>query len=489
MDPKSGQIQQSDDVVVSKCNTKRWLVILPLFVLLQVGVYFATDTPSATQCAMQQWRFFSADSTCSINNTTIPSGALNLTDPQFNFLYAAAALPNAVLMVVVGILTSMFGARLAVVVGVIGALVGQILVSVGVMDSSLPVMLVGRAVLGVAAESTSTGFAVLNIKYFASLKSMITGVVTFVGRGTSVASLNLGYLVAQLWGLAMAYWLAAVICALSVIAGFVLVFVDYRHDVANDLQTERDALPSLRETAASIAELPVTFWLITLSLSSFYPGMFTLTANGGVILMHKFRFTPDEANGIKSLIFGLALLTPFVGVLIDKCGYNVVFTLMGCVLAVVGTVFLLFTSNALWIGWFSFALVGVGYAFFVTATWPTLAFLVPLKRKQGAASGVQLAVWNAFCGATPFLMGQLLHTDHTATTMGYAVLGLLGFATLMAVLVLVVDRSSAEPMMWRRNAWTNEQMEALALLRRTVDEKSMLIPYEGAEDVTRMHSE
>ena len=146
-------LERSDDEIALQgfCSPKKPLykvLGLALMCLLGFGSYFCFDNPGALQDD------FKVD--------------LQMSTSKFVLLYSIYSWPNVILCFIGGfLLDSVFGIRLGTIIYMGLTLIGQIIFATGAMVNEFWVMMVGRFVFGVGAESLAVAqnnYAVLWFK-------------------------------------------------------------------------------------------------------------------------------------------------------------------------------------------------------------------------------------------------------------------------------------------------------------------------------------
>lgn len=91
--------------------------------------------------------------------------------------------------------------------------------------------------------------------------------------------------------------------------------------------------------------------------------------------MHKFHYTPDEANNINSMIYLVsALSSPFFGFIIDKVGFNITWIFLSTFATTISHCLLVFTQVDPYVG---MIMMGIGYSMLAASLWPLVALIVP----------------------------------------------------------------------------------------------------------------
>ena len=82
-----------------------------------------------------------------------------------------------------------------------------------------------------------------------------------------------------------------------------------------------------------------------------------------------------------------AVASPFLGILVDKTGLNLVWLNLGILLTLGAHAMLAFLGTAMWFPYFAMVLMGIAYSLLACALWPLVSFIVP-EHQLGTAYGM-----------------------------------------------------------------------------------------------------
>ncbi len=117
-----------------------------------------------------------------------------------------------------------------------------------------------------------------------------------------------------------------VLCMLAVTFGLLVVLLD-RHGARvigrrPPKKKEINLFDALR--------FPLSFWLVVLQCSLLYAVIVSISANGPLFIVSKYRLSVDMASIANSLSYASTVfITPFIALSIDYSGYNLVWGLVG----------------------------------------------------------------------------------------------------------------------------------------------------------------
>lgn len=82
-----------------------------------------------------------------------------------------------------------------------------------------------------------------------------------------------------------------------------------------------------------------------------------------------------------------AVASPFLGVLVDKTGLNLVWLNLGVLFTLGAHAMLAFLTPTNWLPYLAMVLMGVAYSLLACALWPLVSFIVP-EHQLGTAYGM-----------------------------------------------------------------------------------------------------
>nr|XP_034956952.1 major facilitator superfamily domain-containing protein 1-like [Zootoca vivipara] len=149
----------------------------------------------------------------------------------------------------------------------------------------------------------------------------------------------------------------------------------------------------------------------------------------GVFFIEKFKFSPQEASAINSIVYIIsAPMSPVFGFLVDKVGRNVTWVMCAVVITLASHIMLAFTF---WNPWIAMCFLGVAYSLLACALWPMVAFVVP-EHQLGTAYGFMQSIQNLGLAIIAIAAGMILDSR------GYLFLEIFFSACLCLALIAVV---------------------------------------------------
>lgn len=390
--------------------------------LMLVGNYFAYDSIGAL--------------------TPLIIDGMQIDREAIGMLYSFYSWPNVVMVLIGGFLIDRFGTRVMSLwfSGLIVA--GAVLVA---MAPSFWLMLVGRSIFGIGAESLIVAQSVILAKWFKGkeLAFAFGLALTFMRLGT-LFSFNTEAWIAEnahrwispdtMVGWRVALWVAAALCVVSLMTNLVYVFLE-RRALGQVKLSEAPAGDKI--VATDIKRFGASFWFITALCVTFYSAIFPFTAFSTDFFVDKWDYTVVRGGQITSvLIFASMILSPILGGVVDKIGRRGTMMIFGSLLLVPCYLLMGLTTftpiPAMVLLGFSFSLVPA-------ALWPAVPLIVE-EKSVGTAFGLMTMIQNIGLAALPWIIGRSrdVTQDYTVGMMIFASLGIVG-----VVFAFLLKRSDA----------------------------------------------
>ena len=342
----------------------------------------------------------------------------------FGSLYS---LPNIFMVLLGGIFIDRIGSRKA---GFIFALLCVIGTAITAWGSTIAIMLTGRVLFGIGAESLILAQNKIIAKWF-------KGKELALAFGCNIAICRLGSLVAfggMAWiseglGWRGALWFA---CLLTVAA--LGAFVAY---MVIDRRAERQAR-ILEETSETFTWSEVfsfdrSFWYITILCVAFYSAVFPFTYFSTDFFVEKFGLLLARAGQTTSiLVLAAIFFTPLFGFIVDRYGKRASLMVFGS-LIFAPTYFVLGATYVNPV--VPMAFMGIAFSLVPAAMWSAIPLIVE-ERRLGTAYGLVTMIQAGGMTLVPFLSGAM--TDRTGDyTAAMFLFGGLGTAALLFALLLL----------------------------------------------------
>ena len=329
-------------------------------------------------------------------------------------------------LVVCGVLLDVFGVRVigSVFVGLMAAGAGTVYLALrsGLEPgTSLTIAYIGCMFFGLGSEIAGVAVTRSIAKWFKGRNvAFAMGAQVAVARlGTASAFILSPMLVAQKAPGEM-YTLAetsrpALVGLMLIFAGVLLwgVFVamDARFDMKNGIASARGKVKD--EDRFRFSDIfrvlgNPRFIMTALLCVFFYCCIISFKKFATSIVIPRFGMDVDGARWVISMIpFFTVVFTPVFGALVDKVGKATRWMLCGALLVLCAHLLLAFAPQGVpfW-GYFSIAILGVGYSLVPSAMWPTVPKIVP-DRNLGTAYSLLYWIQNMGMLIVPIFVGRI----------------------------------------------------------------------------------
>ena len=364
-------------------------------------------------------------------------------------MYSLAAIPTVFLG---GWLVDRLGTRRASVLFSMLVTSGAVIVA---LAPTIGVLYAGRLVFGIGSESLVVAQNAILARWFKGKElALAFGIALTVSRIGTMFTFNTEALLAERFGASFALWVAAALCAGSLLLNFVYNLLDRRAEASLGL---REAGGGDKIVLADVKRFGAPFWFVTLLCVTFYSAIFPFTAlstdffhekwglpmtaghEGGFLasvfanFLHMFSTAPGTTSII---IFASMCFAPFAGGLIDRIGRRPQLMVLGALLMIPAHLALGLTQVPPAI---PMIVLGAAFVLVPAAMWPSVPLVVDEKH-VGTAYGLMTAVQNVGLMTFPWLNGRLRDATHgyTASQVMFASLGVAGLA--FAALLMRADR-------------------------------------------------
>eukprot|EP00939_MAST-03C_sp_MAST-3C-sp1_P004436 g4436.t1 len=215
---------------------KRWIV-LGLATIVQFGPYYAYDQISPLHDILE--RYFQNDEdggsrTTSVGSSDNSTSAGQVSQQQeddfelfFNMLYTVYSLPNIFLPLVAGYFVDIVGAAKISIALSIVIMIGQILLTVGLMLESTTWMLIGRTFFGFGGEGLCVAQSAIIAHWFEGKElAFAMGLQLSVARGGSVLAFTTTPELVEKYGLCFPFWCGVCLIFVGVICSVALTIIE-----------------------------------------------------------------------------------------------------------------------------------------------------------------------------------------------------------------------------------------------------------------------
>ena len=321
----------------------------------------------------------------------------------------------------------------------------------GDFSPTLKMMIVGRAIFGMGAETFYVGLNKIIAKWFKGHELAFAFAISLAfGRfGTAAAMIVSPRIVANAPVWDMAGWFGAMLALIAFISFMVYLIFDVKFD--RSVKSSADPgepveefhLKDILALAKNKSFIYITFLCVT-----FYSAVFPFLGYTPDFLVNKFGFTEKLSGDITTILpFGTIFFTPLFGWFTDNKGKSASVMILGSFILIL--VFLVFTFTSI-TPYVPLFFLGVAFCLVPAAMWPAVARIVQSNR-LGTAYGIMFSIQNWGLMLFPWIIGLVLDytnrgrpegasLDYTYAVFMLAFLGVLGM--IFALLLKREDKTS-----------------------------------------------
>ena len=306
---------------------------------------------------------------------------MSFTDQMIGRLYSVYSYAAVATLLIGGIIIDRIGTKKAVTLfGVICTIAGILTCS-----SDFHIMLVGRFLLGMGAESLIAAVTTALAKWFKGKEiGFAFGVNLTIARLGSTATDYSPTFAKPLYTnwhspLVLAAALGA-FCTLGAIVYWILeARAEKQYVVGEAASTDKLVWKDLLTFDAS-------FWYITGLCLTFYAAIFPFRSFAIKFFQEGYGMTRPAAGQLNAFLPQAAMIaTPLFGLLVDKIGKRALFMAMGSLIII--PAYLLMLPSLHVTPYISMTLIGISFSLIPAIMWPSVAYLVN-EKKLGTAYAI-----------------------------------------------------------------------------------------------------
>jgi MFS family permease len=384
---------------------------------------------------------------------------LNFSATEFGWLNASYSVAAVLTLLVGGIIIDRIGTKKAILGFAALCLIGA---GVTAARGSAPLMIAGRTVLGLGAESMIVAVTTALAKWFKGKElSFAFGINLTIARLASVAADN-----SPTWANRVFYphgpagepsWQGPLLVAVAAGVFAVLCSIVYwaleshaetRYELGRAGQTDKLEFKG-------IFRFELSYWLVVGLCFTFYSAIFPfrtfaidffsnkiLAAHGGLQAAEAVRVAAlERAGNLNSLLpFAAMVATPLFGLLVDRVGKRALFMMFGSLLLMPVYLMMAYSPISLYV---PVSLMGIAFSLIPAVMWPAVAYIVEQSRLGTAYALMTLIQQIGF-----FLLNLLIGRANDYARAGlnnpagyalgmwiFSILGFIGMALSIALRV------------------------------------------------------
>jgi MFS family permease len=344
---------------------------------------------------------------------------LGFSATQFGWLNASYSVAAVATLLIGGIIIDRIGTKKAIFMFACLCLLGAVLTAA---RGQAPLMIAGRTVLGLGAESMIVAVTTALAKWFKGKElSFAFGINLTIARIASVAADN-----SPTWAHSVFYpegpagpasWRGPLLIAvgagvLSVVTAIIYWILETRAEECYDLG-KAGAIDKLE--FRGILRFDTSYWLVVGLCFTFYSAIFPfrtfaidfftnkiLAGQGGVAASEAIRVLSHEKAGFFNSLLPLSAMiaTPLFGLLVDRVGKRAWFMMLGSLLLMPVYLMMGYTNVSLFV---PVTLMGIAFSLIPAVMWPSVAYIV-----EGSRLGTAYALMTLIQQIGFFIMNLLI---------------------------------------------------------------------------------
>ena len=331
------------------------------------------------------------------------SRQLGFSDLQIGSLNAVYSFPNMFMPLIGGVLIDRYRVRTVMLLMAAICVVGA---AVTALDGRFSVMMGGRLLLGIGAETLYVTVNVALTRWFLGTRSfaLLFAMSISLGRLGSYLADRSPSFARTLYDLGWQppLWLAAGFAAVTLIGAVAYWMID-RYEAA------RGALAgvALRERIAwrNVLRFPAEYWYLVGLCVAFYSVIFPFRSTFAIKYFQETHgLTLEQASRTNSYVFMAAIFaTPMFAFFVDRIGRHALLLVLGSLLLPV--VFLCLGTDHVGL-WIPTVLLGVSFSLVPAVLWPSITRYVTTE-KLGTAYGLITMLQNTGLTLANLFVGHL----------------------------------------------------------------------------------
>jgi len=359
---------------------------------------------------------------------------LHFSDKNIGMLNAIYSIPNIIMVLIGGLIIDSIGTKKSSFIFSFLCMIGAF--TTAFSGGSFPIMVTGRLIFGLGAESLIVAITTVIAKWFKGKElSFAFGLNLTVARLGSFAALNsptwARYFYKTWKGPLIITTVASVISILSVII-YIIMEVG-----AKRIFTIRTEEKQEKIVFKEIFSFKPSFWLITLLCVTFYSAIFPFQTFAIKLFIEHNGLT-REAAGFASSVITLASMigTPLFGLFIDWRGKRASLMILGSLMIVPIYLLMAYTLIPPIV---LTSIMGLAFSLVPAAMWPSVALIVE-EKKLGTAYGLMTMIQNIGLAGFNLLIGWAndINTVNSVTdySLGMWFFSITGFVGLFFAIML-----------------------------------------------------
>jgi MFS family permease len=382
---------------------------------------------------------------------------LGFSATQFGWLNASYSVAAVATLLIGGIIVDRIGTKKAITAFAVLCLLGAALTAV---KGEAPLMIAGRSVLGLGAESMIVAVTTALAKWFKGKElSFAFGINLTIARLASVAADN-----SPTWAHSVFYphgsagppsWRGPLLLAVAAgILSLVMSLIYWLLETRAESQYELGQAGEIDQLEfREIFRFNLSYWLVVGLCFTFYSAIFPfrtfaidfftnkiLSAHGGVAASEAVRVLAHKKAGFFNSLLPLSAMiaTPLFGLLVDRIGKRAWFMMFGSLLLMPVYLIMAYTNLTLLV---PVSLMGIAFSLIPAVMWPSVAYIVEQSR-LGTAYALMTLIQQIGFFWLNLLIGHANDYAHAGLenpggyALGMWIFSILGFVGLTLAVLL-----------------------------------------------------
>lgn len=325
---------------------------------------------------------------------------LQFSDTIIGRLYSVYSYAAVATLLLGGVIIDRFGTKKAVM------LFGALCTAAGILtavSSNVYVMLAGRLLLGLGAESLIVAVTTALAKWFKGKElSFAFGINLTVARLGSVAADNSPTWAGRWYSNWQdPLWVAAVIGGFCILGAIVYWMLESK---AQQRYSLGEAGATDKLVWRDLLKFDRSFWYVVALCVTFYSAILPFRAFAIKFFQEGHDVSREVAGGLNSLLpLSAMVATPLFGLLVDKIGKRSLFMALGSLILTPAFVMMLPSLHIH--PYAPISLIGIAYSLIPAIMWPAVAYIVD-ERKLGTAYALMTLVQQLGVAGMNELIGK-----------------------------------------------------------------------------------
>jgi MFS family permease len=333
-----------------------------------------------------------------------------VTEVQYNLLYSVYSLPNIVLPFVGGYILDYFGIKVGVLLYNLLILLGQSCFILGSQINSFPLLIIGRGIFGIGAESLNVAQStIVNMWFKGKELSTALGISLCICRlGSSLNSYLTPLFFEQYKSISIVSLFGFGWVGFSFVCGLLLIKMDSKYLKNEEVENTEQI------NCKDFKKLNPSFWLLYLNAILCFLSFFSFLNIANKYLQLRFNFASTKAGGLLTIPYVTAgILTPILSNIIDRKGKKASLLIATCsLLSIVHFTFALIPDcNECMVSIVPLIFYGLFFALYTSLLISSVS-VISDQKVIGTALGIIYSGQNTGLAIGPLVVGRIINDEN-----------------------------------------------------------------------------